>query len=142
MERRKCKRFEVAGTELSYRIEKRLFKGSEDSGIEAPVYDISYGGVRFLSNSQIKSGAELVLDIRIPGESDPLHFKGKVAWVAPHPGQSYQYEIGVQFHPYGEKKGLNPPENLERLKAVAHSSEKQDQGIGKEYLDTDERDRE
>ena len=110
MERRKCKRFEVAGTELSYRIEKRLFKGSEDSGIEAPVYDISYGGVRFLSNSQIKSGAELVLDIRIPGESDPLHFKGKVAWVAPHPrGKAINMKSGFSSIHTVKRRGSTRP---------------------------------
>jgi hypothetical protein len=38
------------------------------------------------------------------------------------PGQSYQYEIGIQFHPYGDKKGCNPPENLDRLKLVAHKA--------------------
>lgn len=122
MERRKCERFKVFGTVLSYRSEKRFFKHPEDAGIDAPVYDISFGGVRFLSDSRIKVGAQLALDIRIPGQSKPLRFKGKVVWVAPHPGQSYQYEIGVQFHPYGEKKGLNPPENLECLKAVALSN--------------------
>lgn len=127
MEKRECRRFEVFGAEISYRIEKRFFKGSNDEGVEAPVCDISYGGVRFLSDSKIKLGAELALDIRIPGESRPLLFKGKVVWVAPQPGQSYRYEIGVQFHPYGEKKGLNPPENLERLKAIAHSQEQQAQ---------------
>jgi hypothetical protein len=121
MERRKCKRFEVFGMALSCRIEKGwLFKRSEEV-VEAPVFDISYGGVRFLSDSRIKSGAELDLDISIPGE-EPLRFKGKVVRISSPSGQSYQYEIGVQFHPYGDKKGCNPPENLERLKMLAHKA--------------------
>jgi len=126
MKRRECVRFEVPGMVLCYRVDKWLFKASGDPGIEAPVYDISYGGVRFLSDSQIKDGAELVLDIRIPGESEPLRFKGKVVWVTPHLGKSYAFEIGVQFHPYGNKKGLNPPGNLERLKRVAPSKATED----------------
>jgi len=125
MERRECKRFEVPGATLSYVVEKRLFKGFPEA-TEAPIYDISYGGVRFLSNSQLKPGTELTMNIRIAGESGQLQFKGKVVWIAPHPGQSYQCQVGVQFHPYGEKKGLNPSENLERLKAIAPAKEEED----------------
>ncbi len=122
MERRKCKRFEVFGMVLSYRIERRFFKRPESDGTEYPVHDLSYGGVRFLADSQLKLGSELTMDIRIPGENESLRFKGKVVWVSSPPGQSYQYEIGVQFNPYGDKKGLNPPENLDRLKAMGRKA--------------------
>jgi hypothetical protein len=132
MEKRECRRFEVFGAELSYRVQKRFFKPSAEEGVDAPVCDISYGGVRFLSDAEIKTGRELALDLRIPGENGPLHFKGKVAWVAPHPGPSYRYEIGVQFHPYGGKKGFNPPENLDRLKAIGRSKEEQVQKAASE----------
>lgn len=130
MERRECNRFEVFGAVLFYKCEKGFFRRSGDKGIEAPIYDLSFGGLRFLSDSRIELGTELDMEIRIPGESEPLRFKGKAVWDAPHPGQSYSYQIGVQFHPYGEKKGLNPPENLERLKAIALFTKQEDKKVG------------
>jgi hypothetical protein len=39
-------------------------------------------------------------------------------WVAPNPGQSYNYQIGIQFEPYGTKKGNNDPESLKKLTAL------------------------
>ena len=48
--------------------------------------------------------------------------KGKVVWTAVNPEKSYKYRVGVQFEPYGEKKGQNPPELLDKITAWKQSS--------------------
>jgi hypothetical protein len=40
---------------------------------------------------------------------------GIVRWFASNPGQSYKYQLGVQFLPYGDKKDMNYPGNLVKI---------------------------
>jgi len=47
-----------------------------------------------------------------------MTFKGRVRWSAANPGKSYKYQIGIQFNPYGEKKGQNYPGSLVKIIAL------------------------
>ena len=118
IERRECERFSIPGATVVYRVKKGIFGKSEYTHNEYPVYDLSYGGVRFLSQEQLKGNANITLKIFIPEYEKPITFEGKIARVALHPSQSYNYQIGVQFMPYHDNKGYNPPENLEMLKTL------------------------
>jgi len=63
----------------------------------------------------------MMLKLVVPDE-EPVIMKGKVVWTAVNPEKSYKYRVGVQFEPYGEKKGQNPPELLDKITAWKQSS--------------------
>lgn len=118
IEKRTCIRFEIPGAAANYKHNK-IFRFKKTPGEEfCPVADVSRGGLRFLSKKLLKINDEVSLDISIPGEKIPLHFKGKVRWTSTGSGQKYKYQIGVQFYPYGEKKGQNYPGNLVKIIAL------------------------
>ncbi|RLE10937.1 MAG: PilZ domain-containing protein [Candidatus Aminicenantes bacterium] len=118
LERRTCIRFEIPGATVNYKKKKLISYSRTYEEEFCPVMDISRGGLRFLSQQKIKINQELILAISIPGERAPLIMKGEVRWSSPNPGKSYRYQIGVQFHPYGEKKNHNYPGNLVKIIAL------------------------
>lgn len=117
-ERRECDRFNLPGATLAYRIEKRLFKSSNFSDGYNPVHDISLGGVRFLSQTSFNLDTKVTLKIYLPDNGESLILKGIVVWVSDYPIESYNYLVGVQFNPYGEKKNFNSPDKLSKLKEL------------------------
>ena len=131
IKRRDCERFEIPGAGVVYKLEKVFFKGADFTQDIFPVYDISYGGVRFLSQTNLKNNVKIALQIYLPDNDEPLFYRGTVVWVSHHPGQDYSSQIGVQFFPYGEKKGLNSPENLSRLKELEKKHGSMDMDIQK-----------
>ncbi len=117
IEKRECERFAIPGATIVYNSRRGLFRKSGFGTDEYPVYDVSYGGIRFLSQEKLKIKSSIAVKLLIPEEDEPMLFEGKIARIFHHPGRSYNYQVGVQFLPYGRKKGCNPPENLEHLKA-------------------------
>jgi hypothetical protein len=116
LEKRGCVRFRIPGATTAYKKEKSLFHRNPDYGGEfLPILDISRGGIRFLSNENITLDTKLHLRIQVPGDQGPLKIEGVVRWAAPNAGQSFKYQIGVQFYPYGEKKGMNYPGTLVKI---------------------------
>jgi len=116
-ERRACERFVIPWAKASYRVEGFISSGHFTEDL-FPVVDISRGGLRLLTDSLLKAEAKVFLKIFIPGDADELDLKGRVTWVALNPERSYKYQVGIQFAPYGEKKGENSPEVLTRLKTL------------------------
>ena len=118
LERRTCLRFEIPGATVSYR-QPKLFSSKKHFDEEfCPVADMSRGGLRFLSQHLLKINSKITLKVSVPGERVPLIIEGRVRWAALHSGQSYKYQIGVQFNPYGEKKGQNYPGSLTKIIAL------------------------
>ncbi len=141
IEKRACIRFEIPGATVNYKLKKPLFT-KESYGEEfCPVLDMSRGGLRFLSQGSLKIGALIDLKLSIPGERVPLVINGRVRWAAPSAGKSYKYQIGIQFNPYGEKKGQNYPGALVKIIALEQkfsSTEKSE--FGKSLTDEFETD--
>jgi len=127
IERRTCIRFEIPGSTVSYKLKKHLLTKSSLSEEFCPASDLSRGGLRFLSQEELKIGTAIILKISIPGERIPLELHGQVRWVAPDGGTSYKYQIGVQFSPYGEKKGQNYPGSLVKIIALEQKFAPSDQ---------------
>lgn len=113
IERRKCGRFVLEGATVYYR-EKSLFRKRDFGKDYYPLFDISRGGLRFLSNDQIAVGTKVTVKIILP-EEEPLVVEGTVIWSGLHGGQSYKCETGIQFLPYGEHVHHNAPDVLERI---------------------------
>lgn len=118
IERRTCIRFEIPGATVSYVFKKPLLSKASPDEEFCPAIDLSRGGLRFLSNEEMKIGTPIALKISIPGERIPLELNGQLRWVAPHVGPNYKHQIGVQFNPYGEKKGQNYPGTLVKIIAL------------------------
>jgi len=127
IERRTCIRFEIPGATVSYKVKKPLLAKSSYAEEFCPTIDVSRGGLRFLSQEELKIGTPIMLKISIPGERIPLELNGQVRWVAPNVGMSYKYQIGAQFSPYGEKKGQNYPGSLVKIIALEQKFAPSDQ---------------
>jgi Tfp pilus assembly protein PilZ len=141
IERRTCIRFEIPGATLSYKQKRPLLTKSSYGEEFCPIIDLSRGGLRFLSHEELKIGTPVILKISIPGERIPLELQGHVKWIAPHGGMNYEYQIGVQFNPYGEKKGQNYPGALVKIIALeqkfAPPNQEQLSKSAKEEFETD-----
>ena len=109
-EKRECIRFEIPGATVSYEFKEHIEEFS-------PVIDMSRGGVKFQTKKPTDINAEVELKISIPGEKIPLILHGKVRWIS-FIEEKEQYYIGIQFNPYGEKKGENYPGNLVKIIAL------------------------
>ena len=108
--KRACIRFEIPGATVSYEFKEHIEEFS-------PVIDISRGGVKFQTKKPTDINAEVELKMSIPGEKVPLILHGKVRWIS-FIEEKEQYYIGIQFNPYGEKKGENYPGNLVKIIAL------------------------
>ena len=117
VERRTCLRFKIPGATVNYQ-RKSLF--SKPGFVEefCPVLDISRGGVRFLTQKVIKPDTQVTLRISVPGERIPFSLKGVVKWSSPSEGKSYQFQVGVQFNPYGMDKDQNLPQTMVKIMAL------------------------
>jgi hypothetical protein len=118
LEKRACVRFRIPGATIKYKREKRFLRSSDYVAEFCPVLDLSRGGVRFLAQEMIKFDSLIELKVSIPGETSPLVLRGIVRWYSPNPGQSYKYQMGVQFLPYGGSKDHNYPGALTKIIAL------------------------
>lgn len=126
LEKRTCARFRIPGATVAYKRERGLFKrGTEYGGEFLPMLDISRGGIRFLATEDVPLDTRLHLSIQVPGDPAPLKMDGLVRWSAPNIGQSFKHQIGVQFAPYGDKKGMNYPGSL--VKVIAYEQKFMDE---------------
>jgi hypothetical protein len=115
MEKRLCQRFRIPGATVSYRILRLFASGSGTDEEFCPVLDLSRGGVRFLTQKPLKFKSRVRLQVAVPGERMTLDLTGRVRWSTFHAGQSYKYQAGVQFEPYGLEKGQNAPQTLSKI---------------------------
>jgi hypothetical protein len=116
-ERRSCIRFKIPGATVDYQ-RKALFPKPGFIEEFCPLADISRGGIRFLTQKPVKPETEVSVKISIPGERIPFTMKGLVKWASPSDGKTYKYQVGVQFHPYGDKKEENLPQNMVKIMAL------------------------
>ena len=124
-EKRTCIRFEIPGATVSYEFKEHIEEFS-------PVVDISRGGVKFQTKKPTDINAEVELKISIPGERVPLILHGKVRWIS-FIEEKEQYYIGIQFNPYGEKKGGNYPGNLVKIIALEQKYATKDKAKTEKY---------
>jgi Tfp pilus assembly protein PilZ len=88
------------------------------SGDYFPVLDISRGGAKFVCSHRVRPGTSIVLLLSIPGLDEAIEIQGVIRWTNRNPEQSYRFQVGVAFSPYGKKKNENPPEVLEKLRQL------------------------
>ena len=110
IDKRVCIRFPIPGATVSYEFKEHTEEFS-------PLIDMSRGGCKFQAKKPLDINAEVTLKISIPGERAPLTLHGKVRWVSSIEEKD-QYQVGVQFNPYGEKERQNYPGNLVKIIAL------------------------
>ena len=115
IEKRECERFVITGAAVYYKKDA-FFHKPDYSYYSYPVSLMSKGGMGFLCDDLFDAGAKMMLKLIVPDE-EPVIIKGKVVWSAVNPEKSYKYRAGVQFDPYGEKKGQNPHDILDKITA-------------------------
>jgi Tfp pilus assembly protein PilZ len=119
-EKRLSQRFLIPGATVSYRKERLIFQKKDFDEEFCPLINLSRGGVRFASRHKLKKGYKILAQLSIPGERSPIILKGEVRWVSASASQSFPFQLGVQFNPYGNKKGQNYPGNLAKIISLEH----------------------
>jgi Tfp pilus assembly protein PilZ len=114
IEKRACERFVIPGATMHYKKKTFFFRRDYDEN-SYPLFDISRGGLRFLTQERLAVGTEIYMEVLAPGEEGPLVVTGRVTWNSQNPEKSYKYQIGIQFAPYGEQRHYNPPEALKKI---------------------------
>jgi len=117
IEKRTCIRFKIPGATVNYQRKSLLQKPGFIEEF-CPILDISRGGIRFLTQKVLKPDTEVMLRISVPGERIPFSMKGVVKWSSPSEGRSYQFQVGVQFNPYGMGKDQNLPQTMVKIMAL------------------------
>jgi len=122
-ERRVCERFKLQDAAVSYSLKKGVFFKKTHDG-KYPVVEMSRGGIRFYDQKPLKIDKEVVINLFIPGNEDPLTLKGKVVWSSFSENAAYKYQNGVQFYPFGPEKGFNPPAALDQIINLEQETDK------------------
>lgn len=118
VERRECHRFKIEGATVSYKKPKLFSTPKKFRETNCPVTEMSRGGIRFLTQKPLKINKKILLTVQLPGNRDALDLSGQVIWKSLSPNQSYKYQLGIQFDPYGTKKGQNSPLLLDKIKEL------------------------
>lgn len=128
-ENRTCIRFPIPGATVSYEFKDYTEEFS-------PLVDINRGGVKFLGKYPLEINADITLKISVPGEMISLTLHGKVRWIS-FIEEKDQYQIGVQFNPYGEKERQNYPGNLVKIISLEQKFAPTDKAkVGKYEIDS------
>lgn len=128
-EKRTCIRFAIPGATVSYEFKDY----TEEFSL---LIDISRGGVKFLGKYPLEINADITLKIAVPGERIPLTLHGKVRWIS-FVERKDQYQVGVQFNPYGEKERQNYPGNLVKIISLEQKFAPTDKAkVGKYEIDS------
>ena len=115
IERRACPRFTIPGALVRYQKSRLFGKRTEWDEQSCRLFDLSRGGVRFLSKESPPLDAKVDLELTVPEEKNPLRLAGISRWVADHQGDEFRYFVGVQFNPYGNSRKHNPLESLDQI---------------------------
>lgn len=118
LKKKRCSRFTIPGITLYYKDKPGLFIKHKYSDHYYPVLDMSKGGAKFLCNERLKAGKKIIVKINIPGIDQKSEILATIRWISRNPEQSYQYQVGIAFNPYGNKKDENPMEILTLLESL------------------------
>jgi len=118
LKKRNCDRFSIPGTTIYYKDKPGLFIKHNYSDHYYPVINMSKGGAQFLCNERLKAGKKIIVKIKVPGINQKPEILANIRWISKNPEQSYQYQTGIAFNSYGNKKNENPAEILTFLESL------------------------
>lgn len=126
-EKRTCHRFKIPGATLSYKKTGFISTSPNYEDEYCPILDLSLGGLRFLTQKNLKVNSKLSMKVSYHENGGSFYLSGKVQWTISNPGFSYKYQVGVQFNPYGDREGLNSPEEYAKIKTLEWKYAKKDE---------------
>ena len=81
------------------------------------VLNLSKGGMAFQSGHPYKRAQSVQILLYVPGREEPIEIRGKVCWQGClETGETLT--VGVQFDPFGPRRGLNRLEVLDMLREL------------------------
>jgi len=83
--------------------------------VHYPIFDLSSGGMAFLSDRPLKPGKRVSLFLNCVERKDELQLEGDIVYALASEIAGYQYRVGVRFIPFEAKEGCNSPEARESL---------------------------
>jgi len=126
-EKRDCFRFKIPGANLSYKKIGIVSTSPDYIDKDCPVMNLSQGGLRFLTQKNLKVNTKLSMKVSYHENGGSFYLSGKVKWTISNPGFNYKYQVGIQFNPYGDKEGLNSPEEFSKIKTLEWKYGKKDE---------------
>ncbi|UCE22510.1 MAG: PilZ domain-containing protein [Candidatus Aminicenantes bacterium] len=114
-ERRRFIRFKIPGATVDYSQRFFFFSSIIYSEDFCPVVDICRGGIQFLSRRHLKSAKKILVKIYISDEESHLNLIGRIRWSFFEPFGDYNYQVGIQFEPFGGRKLYNQSQVLDKL---------------------------
>jgi len=126
VEKRKCRRFEIPGGKTKFKknglltIFRRFSK-------EYPVANLSKGRLAFISEDKFRPGDKLKIQLLVPNEA-PITFRSRVL-ANGQPEDSAFELVGVEFMPFGNRRGWNGTESLGVLRRLDEQYGKEEDSI-------------
>lgn len=114
-EKRRCHRFEIPGGQGRYKRTGMLIllKGYSKA---CPVTDVSKGGLSFGCHEAFKVGQKIIVQLVAPDE-EPLDLHARVRRQV-HPASQDESIVGVEFAPFGSRRGWNSIAALDVLRRL------------------------
>jgi hypothetical protein len=104
----------IPGATVTYSLHGNGIRKSGSSA-SYPIFDLSRGGMAFLSDRPLKPGRRISLFLRCLETKDVTRVEGDVVYSLVVDIAGYQYRTGVRFVPFDAKEGCNSPETLDVL---------------------------
>ena len=83
---------------LQVPVELKYITVGDSTRKEVTTKDLSCEGLRFMGKAEIMKGSNLELNLDIPNANNPVHIKGKVAWIKRLSTEDGSpFEVGVEF---------------------------------------------
>lgn len=111
----------IPGATIAYFLHGQQIRGSGSSECY-PIFDLSRGGMAFLSDSPLKPGRRISLFLKRLHTNDALRLEGEVVYSLALEIADYSYRIGVRFVPFAVREGCNSPETLEALSKLLETA--------------------
>ena len=115
IEKRRCRRFVIPGAAVKYKKTGLLSFGKGFSGPYS-VENVSKGGLSFVCDKKLSRGKTLELQLLTPNE-EPLLLKSVVRVRRPVKDTNNKI-IGIEFMPFGSRRGWNSQETLDGLRML------------------------
>jgi len=112
IERRRCKRFDIPGAEGRYK-KTGLLSLFKDFSKAYRVLNISKGGLALACEEKFRLNDEVIIQLVVPNET-PLNLRVRVRWQGRPVGRMDRI-VGVEFMPFGSRRGWNSLEALDVL---------------------------
>jgi Tfp pilus assembly protein PilZ len=113
--RARCKSFEVEGAVADVIPDGFLARVLRIRSNACSVLNLSKGGLALETRMNLRRGARVNVELRLPAHSAALMLSGSVRWQRRLPHSRF-YTLGIQFDPFANRERCNPMTALQALR--------------------------